>query len=118
MGMDLIADQERTLLVENARMRRSNFFDRSELIPVVHIQTLDGALSWMLTELETKDGDGAYGIFTNFEKSAEMRSFSLREMSRELGPSGLGVFKVHPFEPHYPASVYLHIQKVLVNSYE
>lgn len=117
--MELITDHERKQLIKNFQQRRDGeVTDPGEFVPVVHTQTVDGLKSWMLTELSDEDNDAAYGLFTDYKLAAEIGPISLRQMAQTTDRTGMGIFKVLPFDPPHRLAVYQEIQRILVENDE
>jgi hypothetical protein len=117
--MELITEDERRQLVKNFHKRTSGkITDPMDFIPVVHAVTADGKKSWMITELSDQDSDAAYGLFADYNVAVNIGPISLRQMVQTIDETGIGVFKVHPFNPPYKLAIYHEIQRVMVENGE
>ncbi len=75
-------------------------------VPVVKLFTPDAACTWLLTDIDPKDPDYAFGLCDLGLGFPELGSVYLPEIKALRGKLGLPVERDKFFEGRYPISVY------------
>ncbi len=83
----LITDEQRAQLLANARAEGQNL----DPLPVVKLFTPDAHATWLLTELDPKDGDTAYGLCDLGLGLPELGTVRLSELASIRGPLKLPI---------------------------
>jgi hypothetical protein len=103
-GKKLITAGERAQLIANG-VARSQGQDLDPL-PVVKLYTPDAHATWLLTELDPKDGDTAYGLIDLGMGMPELGTVRLSVLETIQGPGNLPVYRDLYFTPRRTLSDY------------
>ena len=101
----LITDELRAVLLANGRLALAD--EEFDPIPVVKLFTPDAGATWLLTDIDPRDGDLAFGLCDLGLGFPELGNVSLTELAALRGGLGLPVERDLHFTATKPISVYV-----------
>ena len=107
--MKLLLDAQLARLIENGRINdghRNDGTPERGFYPVVKLFTPDAGAVWLLTEVDPKDHDLAFGLCDLGLGFPELGSVSLSEIAAVRGRLGLRVERDRWFTPKAPLQTY------------
>jgi hypothetical protein len=104
--MALLPDDLRAKLEENGRRQRvvKETEGKMDFAPLARLYTPLADSIWLLTEIDPKDPDRAFGLHDPGKGSAELCYVSLKELERRFAQSS--VRRDKDFHTNQPLSVY------------
>ena len=99
----LTDEQRRRMLTYGAMSAKGEHIDPK---PVVKLFTPDAQCTWLLTELDPREPDIAFGLCDLGQGTPELGSVSLTEISQARGPLKLKIERDLHFEAQGPLSAY------------
>lgn len=102
--MKLITDEHRQQLLENGRKSASR--ENIDPFPVAKIFVPGTRRTWLLTELDPKDEDLAFGLCDLGQGCPELGFVRISDIEADLGPGGLAPEHDCFFEGVAPLSIY------------
>lgn len=103
--MELITDDIRAALLENGAARARG--EPRDPFPVVRLFTPDADAVWLLTELDPKDPDLAFGLCNLGPFPPKLGFMRLSVLERVCGPRGAHVERDPNFTARQPLSAYI-----------
>lgn len=99
---NLITDMQRTQLLANGRQSLTD--EDFDPLPVVKLFTPDAGANWLLTDIDPRDGDLAFGLCDLGLGFPELGNVSLTELATVRGGLGLPVERDLHFSATKPIS--------------
>ncbi len=105
--MALLSDELRARLEENGRRQHAakNTDNELDFAPVAKLYTPLGNATWLLTEIDPKDADRAFGLYDSGKGQAELCYVSLLDLERRFAQSS--VRRDKDFQTDEPLSGYV-----------
>ena len=103
----LITDEQRTQLLANGQAHADGL--ERDPLPVVRLFTPDAHATWILAELDPRDGDTAFGLCDLGLGTPELRHVRLSELASIVGPQNRPVERDLNFTAGRPLSQYLRL---------
>jgi hypothetical protein len=109
--MKLITDAQHAELLANARAVENAHAMGAEFDPkpVVKLSTRDGYYRWLLSEIDPRGGDLAYGLCDSGDGRPYLGYVRLNDLERSQGKLALRVEPDHRFAADKPMSAYIYI---------
>lgn len=95
--MDLLTSEERFRLLSNGRIIADGTLLSRH--PVVKLLAPDAVGTWLISALDPKDPDRAWGLCDVGQGSPQLDWMSLSELARVRGPLGMAVRRDDAFKP-------------------
>lgn len=108
--MKLLCNQHRKKLLANGKQTQTCIeadWEVPDHKPVVKLFTPDAGCTWLLSELDPKDPDIAFGLCDLGLGFPELGSVRISELDQIRGKLGLPVERDLYFTPEYPLMVYV-----------
>jgi hypothetical protein len=103
--MKLLTDAQRRKLLTNGKLSR-HCEGGLDHLPVVKLFTPDGACTWLLSEIDPRDLDRAFGLCDLGMGCPELGYVSLAELARVRGRLGLRIERDLYFKPSKRLTAY------------
>ena len=105
----LITDEQRAQLLANGAARAQG--QEIDPLPVVRLFTPDAHATWLLTEIDPRDGDTAFGLRDLGLGMPELGHVRLSELGAICGPLDRPIERDLYFKPRRTLSEYLRLAK-------
>jgi hypothetical protein len=103
----LITDEQRAQLLDNGAAAARG--EQRDPFPVVKLLALDAHATWLLTELNTDDGDTAFGLIDLGVGTPALCHVRLSVLQGIRGPENLSVVRDLHFTPRRRLSEYVRL---------
>ena len=100
----LITDDQRAQLLDNGAAAARG--EQRDPLPVVKLFTLDAHATWLLTELDPRDGDTAFGLCDLGMGAPALGHVRISDLEGIRGPRNLAVARDLHFTPRRRLSEY------------
>ncbi|MDB5971125.1 MAG: lipoprotein [Hydrocarboniphaga sp.] len=107
MIMTLLTDEQRQQLLANGALTARG--EPHDPVPVVKLYTPDAHATWLLTELDPRDGDTAYGLCDAGLGNPELAHVRISDLESIRGPLEHRVVRDLHFKPSSTLSEYVRL---------